>query len=151
MAAWHRRRVAKRNDSRYLPGQRGWIKVKRQRTADCVVMGVAGDMCRPMLVLGLRHADGQLRHFGLARFAAHMPSDVLSDLFAHAGPEQNPIPSRWQHLAVPAWRRVPPTVVCEVAFTVLDAKRYLRFPARFICWRPDRSPDDCLLEQLAEA
>ena len=57
-------RPAKRNDSRYLPGQRGWIKVKRQRTVDCVVMGDAGDMCRPTLVLGLRHADGQLRHFG---------------------------------------------------------------------------------------
>jgi len=64
--------VAKRNDGRYLPGQRGWINVKRQRTADCVVIGVAGDMRRPMLVLGLQHADGNLHHFGLARFGRHM-------------------------------------------------------------------------------
>jgi ATP-dependent DNA ligase len=35
--------VAKHVDSRYLPGERQWIKVKKQRTADCVVIGVAGD------------------------------------------------------------------------------------------------------------
>src|SRR5438067_12139131 len=43
--------VAERADSRYLPGQRGWVKVKRQRTADCVVIGLAGDLARPALVL----------------------------------------------------------------------------------------------------
>jgi hypothetical protein len=35
--------VAKREDSRYLPGERGWIKVKRQHTADCVVIGISGN------------------------------------------------------------------------------------------------------------
>jgi ATP-dependent DNA ligase len=39
--------VAKRRDSRYLPGQREWIKVKKQRTADCVVIGIAEDHRRP--------------------------------------------------------------------------------------------------------
>jgi hypothetical protein len=56
--------VAKRADSRYLPGQRGWVKVKRQRTADCVVIGLAGDLTRPALVLGLRGEDGELHHLG---------------------------------------------------------------------------------------
>jgi hypothetical protein len=41
-----------------------WIKVKRQRTADCAVIGVTGDWSRPSLVLGLRHADGLLHHLG---------------------------------------------------------------------------------------
>jgi ATP-dependent DNA ligase len=59
--------VAKRCDGRYLPGQRDWVKVKRRRTVDCVVIGIAGDHTRPWLVLGLRHADGQLHHLGLAR------------------------------------------------------------------------------------
>ena len=58
--------VAKRSDSRYQPGQRGWIKVKKQRTADCVVIDIAGDRAQPALVLGLLHADGCLHHFGLA-------------------------------------------------------------------------------------
>jgi hypothetical protein len=47
-----------------LPGQRDWVKVKRRRTVDCVVIGIAGDHTHPRLVLGLRHADGQLHHLG---------------------------------------------------------------------------------------
>jgi ATP-dependent DNA ligase len=56
--------VAKRSDGHYHPGQREWIKVKRQHTADCVVIGVAGDMTRPWLVLGLRHGDKRCHHLG---------------------------------------------------------------------------------------
>jgi hypothetical protein len=41
--------------------------------------------------------------------------------------------------------------VCEVAYTTLDGGgRWLRQPARFLRWRPDRSPEDCSLEQLIE-
>src|SRR5437899_2335029 len=47
--------VAKRSDSRYPPGQRDWVKVKKQRTADCVVIAIVGDRAQPALVLGLRH------------------------------------------------------------------------------------------------
>jgi ATP-dependent DNA ligase len=57
--------VAKRADSRYGPGRRrDWVKIKRHRTADCVVIGIAGDLHRPKLVLGLRHDDGNLHHLG---------------------------------------------------------------------------------------
>ena len=52
--------VAKKSDSHYAPGRRDWVKVKRQRTVDCVVIGLAGDAVNPALVLGLRHADGVL-------------------------------------------------------------------------------------------
>jgi ATP-dependent DNA ligase len=58
--------VAKRADSRYAPGRRRhWVKIKRYRTADCVVIGIAGDLQRPKLVLGLRHKDGNLHHLGV--------------------------------------------------------------------------------------
>ena len=40
------------------------MKVKRQRTVDCVVIGLAGQAANPALVLGLRHADGILHHLG---------------------------------------------------------------------------------------
>jgi hypothetical protein len=30
--------------------RRDWVRVKRQRTADCVVIGVAGDNLKPALV-----------------------------------------------------------------------------------------------------
>src|SRR4030088_317183 len=35
----------------YLAGERQWIKVKKQRTADCAVIGIAGGGSRPSLVL----------------------------------------------------------------------------------------------------
>ena len=62
--------VAKRADGRYRPGRREWIKVKRRRTADCVVVGLAGDESAPMLVLGLRHLDGELHHVGRQRVSS---------------------------------------------------------------------------------
>jgi ATP-dependent DNA ligase len=140
--------VAKRWDGRYLPGQRDWVKVKRRRTIDCVVIGIAGDLTHPWLVLGLRHADAQLHHLGLARPSKGMLSPQFASVLAEAGPEESPIRSRWQHAAVPTWRRVPPTAVCEVEYTVLDGNRWLRHAARFVRWRPDRSPDDCWLDQI---
>ena len=121
--------VAKRVNGRYRPGERGWVKVKRQRTVECAVIGLAGDPAWPSLVLALRHMDGRLHHFGVARLSRDllgMPG--LKSLLADAGPEESPIGSRWLHAAVPAWRRVPPTAVCEVAFTTLDG-RWLRQPA----------------------
>jgi ATP-dependent DNA ligase len=142
--------VAKREDSRYLPGERGWIKVKRQRTADCVVIGVAGDLSRPSLILGLRHADQRVHHFGICRWSSNMLTDQLAAVLQQAACEQSPIPSRWQHVAVPAWRPVPPSVVVEVEFTVLDGRRWLRHAARFVRWRPDRSPEECGLDQLGQ-
>jgi ATP-dependent DNA ligase len=54
--------VAKKSDGHYAPGRRDWVKVKRQRTVDCVVIGLAGHAANPALVLGLRHADGILHH-----------------------------------------------------------------------------------------
>jgi ATP-dependent DNA ligase len=141
--------VAKRDDGRYLPGQREWVKVKRQHTADCVVIGVAGDRTLPWLVLGLRHTDGQLHHVGLARPTKAAVTTEFATMLDDAGPEEGPIRSRWQHAAVPSWRRVLPIAVCEVAFTALDSGRWFRHSATFVRWRPDRSPDDCWLDQLS--
>jgi len=56
--------VAKKSDGHYAPGRRDWVKVKRQRTVDCVVIGLAGHAANPALVLGLRHVDGTLHHLG---------------------------------------------------------------------------------------
>src|SRR5579859_371863 len=139
--------VAKRTDGRYRSGRRDWIKVKRQRTADCVVIGVAGDDHAPTLVLALRHADGNLHLFGTCGQIPSTMSEPIARLLHQAGPLEGPIPSRWQHQELPAWRRVPPELVCEVRFAHADG-RWLRQPATLLRWRPDRSPDDCGLEQL---
>ena len=54
--------VAKRADGRY--GGATGIKAKRYPTADCVVIGIAGEGDTPRLVLALRDEDGVLHHLG---------------------------------------------------------------------------------------
>jgi ATP-dependent DNA ligase len=141
--------VAKRVDRPYVSGRGSdWIKVKRQRTVDCVVIGMAGNVATPKLVLALRHADGNLHHFAVSRPLAKELAGPLLDTIDRAGAEQPAIPSRWQHDAIPPWRPLPPVLICEVRVTNLDAGRWARFPAAFLRWRPDRSVEDCGLEQL---
>jgi len=142
--------VAKRGDSRYDPGgRRGWVKVKRYRTVDCVVIGVTGDTGAPRLVLGLRHTDNKIHHLGVCLPVPPVVAGPIQALLDRAGPLEAPIPSRWQHDAVPPWRRVPAELVCEIRAGNLDGVRWLRQPATFLRWRPDRSPNECTLEQLS--
>jgi ATP-dependent DNA ligase len=59
--------VAKRLDGAYLAGERAMVKVKRLRTADCVVGGFryeTGGRGVGSLLLGLYDADGKLDHVG---------------------------------------------------------------------------------------
>jgi ATP-dependent DNA ligase len=50
--------VAKRDDGRYRPGRRDWVKVKRHYSVDCVVVGAALAQRGPVLVLSHFKADG---------------------------------------------------------------------------------------------
>jgi ATP-dependent DNA ligase len=111
--------VAKRVGGRYAPGRREWVKVKRQNTADCVVIGLAGDPAAPSLVLGLLHHDGELHHYGVARHTAAAFDDPCPPTF-EVGADERAIRSRWQRDALPPWRRVVPSAVVEVAYTTLD-------------------------------
>jgi ATP-dependent DNA ligase len=142
--------VAKRTDRPYVAGRgRDWVKVKRQRSVDCVVVGLAGELATPKLVLALQHADGRLHHFAVTR---PLPAEVagpVSDVAVEASAEQPAIRSRWQHDAVPPWRPVPPRLVCEVRVSNLDAGRWARFPAVLLRWRIDRCAEDCGLDQLS--
>jgi ATP-dependent DNA ligase len=140
--------VAKQADGRYRPGRREWIKVKRIRTADCVVVGVAGEESAPMLVLALRHTDGELRHCGLTRPVPRVLSEPIAQLLKRAGPLERPIRSRWHRQEIAHWRRVPAEAVCEVKFSNVDASRRFRYATTLLRWRPDLSPQDCRVDQL---
>jgi ATP-dependent DNA ligase len=146
--------VAKRADRRYAPGRgRDWLKVKRHRTIDCVVIGVAGEWSAPKLVLGLQHPDGVVHHLGVSRALQPEMLGPLTPLLDQVGAEEPAIRSRWQHDAVPPWRNgivLPPELICEIRATTIDADRWLRQPATFVRWRPDLSPEDCLLDQLRQ-
>jgi len=140
--------VAKRADGRYKPGRRESIKVKRRRTADCVVVGVAGDESAPALVLALHHGDGTLRPCGLTHRVPRELADPLEQLISRAGPPEGPIRSRWQSQEIAQWRRVPPELVCEVIFSNVDVGRWFRHATTLLRCRPDLSPADCRVEQL---
>ncbi len=59
--------IAKQSDGVYLPGMRAMLKVKRLRTADCVVGGFryeTGSREVGSMLLGLYNKDGKLDHVG---------------------------------------------------------------------------------------
>ena len=161
--------VAKHRDMPYEPGRRRMVKVKRERTADCVVAGFRwlADRALPSsLLLGL-YDDDTLLHVGVvSSFTADRRRALLDELRPHvttlsshpwergfllAGGPTGRLPgaaSRWAPEEMEAdWTPLVPRLVCEVAYDQLDGSR-LRHPARFRRWRPDRDPRSCTLEQL---
>jgi hypothetical protein len=72
------------------------------------------------LVLALKHADDRLHHFGVTRVLTPIQRVPAIALLAGAGPEERQIRSRWAQDALPAWRRIPPTLVCEIGYYLLD-------------------------------
>jgi ATP-dependent DNA ligase len=164
--------VAKRVDEPYRPGKRAMVKVKLERTADCVVGGfrVFADGTVSSLLLGLydRADDGRdvLRHVGVAAsFNRARREELLHDLAPHVvalaghpwanGFALGPAPmgrlkgaaGRWTPDMPLDWVPIAPRLVCEVAFDQVDGGRF-RHPARWRHWRPDRSPHTCRLDQL---
>ncbi len=75
--------VAKKADEPYLPGKRGWIKVKHMRTADCVVGGYRLSKdggAIGSLLLGL-YDEGRMNFVGhTSSFSAEDKRRMLSEL-----------------------------------------------------------------------
>jgi ATP-dependent DNA ligase len=165
--------LAKHRELRYEPGTRAMVKVKRERTIDCVVAGFRWLVERPAissLLLGLYGRGGELRHIGVASsFREAQRRALLEELRPRVVPleghpwehgflvEGSPIgrlkgaAGRWHPGEMEQdWVPVAPRLVCEVSYDALDGDR-LRHPARFLRWRPDRDPRSCTFEQLAAA
>ena len=85
--------VAKRRDQRYEPGTRAMLKVKHERTADCVLAGmrVAGDPAEvTSLMLGLYDNSGTLEHIGVV---GSLAKRVRTALGAELGPSSPRLPA----------------------------------------------------------
>lgn len=76
--------VAKPADGAYTPGKRSLIKVKHQRTADCVLAGFRihkDGQGVGSLLLGLYDDDGRLHHVGVAAsFTVKRRAELLDEL-----------------------------------------------------------------------
>jgi ATP-dependent DNA ligase len=167
--------VAKPLDLVYQPGKRAMIKVKRARTADCVLAGfrVLGGRDEgwavSSLLLGLWDG-GELRHIGVCsqftrerrRTLVRELAPLIVDFAGHPWERgfnvgRSPIgrlpgsAGRWDPEEMVAdWIPVRPERVVEVSYDHLDGQRF-RHPAHFLRWRPDREPRSCTFEQLPAA
>ena len=139
--------VAKRADAPYRPGQRDWIKVKRVRSVEAVVVGYIGQLEEPVLVLALYDESGTLYGFGSTYPLLRAQTGALLAIAPRGWETGKPIETRWGNRAGERWTKLPQELVAEVAVTHVDHGR-LRHLARFLRWRPDRDPRSCTAEQL---
>ncbi|HEX8942447.1 MAG TPA: ATP-dependent DNA ligase [Gemmatimonadaceae bacterium] len=152
--------VAKRLDQPYRSGERTAMeKIKRKRTADCVVGGfryaTAGAVVGSLL-LGLYDADGILHHVGFtSSLSAEERRRITPMLEQLAGGEgftgRAPGgPSRWSTKRSSEWEPLEPKLVVEVEYDHFTNGRF-RHGTKFLRWRPDKAPSQCRLSQVAEA
>ncbi len=171
--------VAKRLDGVYQPGKRAMIKVKHQRTADCVVAGFRWHKNGPgthvgSLLLGLYDDAGKLHHVGVtSSFSWDRRASLLTELeplradaveghpwgewaewaamgAADASGQRLPgATSRWNRGKDLSWEPLRAERVCEVGYDHLQGDRF-RHATTFLRWRPDKRPEDCRYDQLEE-
>jgi ATP-dependent DNA ligase len=148
--------IAKRLDGPYLPGERAMLKVKRLRTADCVVGGFRYAKDAPLvasLLLGLYNDRGQLDHVGFTATISKAERPALTrKLEALAGGEgftgKAPGgPSRWTTDRTAEWTPLRPELVVEVRYDHVTGERF-RHGTRLLRWRPDKAPRQCTFEQI---
>ncbi|HZX92985.1 MAG TPA: ATP-dependent DNA ligase [Myxococcales bacterium] len=164
--------VAKRAEQTYQPDKRVMLKVKHQRTADCVVAGFRWHKNGPgtmvgSLLLGLNDDEGKLHHVGVtSSFTAAKRKELVQELAplregameAHpwkewaqwTGEQRMPgAGSRWNRGKDLSWEPLRIERVCEVAYDHLQGDRF-RHATTFLRWRPDKNPADCRYDQLEE-
>ena len=155
----------------YQPGKRAMIKVKHERTAECVVAGFrwhkSGEGIVGSLLLGLYDRKGTLHHVGvtssftmtrrkeLAKELEPLRKNALADhpwrewAEAQGGTTQR-MPgaqSRWSTGKDLSWQPLRIERVCEVKYDHLQRDRF-RHATTFLRWRPDKSPRECRYDQL---
>jgi ATP-dependent DNA ligase len=146
--------IAKRLEMPYRPGERDAVaKIKRHRTAECVVVGCRWS--RPgqlaTLLLGLYGADGELRYVGSAAASARGRQEDIARLvlpLVEGEPSTEPMgpPSRWGKEGLP-WSHVRPELVVEVRYDKWEGHRF-RHGTRLERFRPDKRPADCTVDQV---
>ena len=169
--------MAKPADQPYQQDKRVMLKVKHERTADCVVAGFRwhkdGEGVGSLL-LGLFDDEGTLHHVGVASsFTAARRKELVDELAPlqerrARGPPLARVgrgPGARTTAACPAgraggtrqkdlaWEPLRPELVAEVRYEHLLAGRF-RHGGRLARFRPDRTPESCTygqLEQVAPA
>jgi len=152
--------IAKRDDQPYLPGERGWVKVKHRKTVDVVVGGfrTQGEDAIGSLLLGLYDDAGTFHYIGhTSSFKAKekrelyaMLNEMREGAPSFEGERQPGGQSRWSRAGrqQQEWVAIRPELVCEVSYDRMQGPRF-RHGSTFVRWRPDRAPGTCTLDQVA--
>ena len=146
--------IAKRLGEPYLPGSRdAVVKVKGEKTADCVVAGVTWSEKGSgiaSLMLGL-YEGKEIRHVGTASATGKHREEILARVKPLLGrnPERKPRgePSRWRPKVTLEWSPVPAKLVVEVRYDKWQGQRF-RHGTGFLRFRPDKDPKDCTIAQV---
>lgn len=149
--------IAKRADEPYRSGERtAMVKIKRIRSADCVVGGFryaekGGGI--GSLLLGLYNEEGLLDHVG---FTSSFNAEQRQELKKTVEPLISPPgftghapggPSRWSTKRSTEWQPLSPKLVCEVQYDHFSGSRF-RHGTKFLRWRPEKKPKQCTFEQV---
>ena len=152
--------VAKKLDQSYISGERAMVKVRRTRTADCVVggfrwhvnSGKGKDRAIGSLLLGL-YDGNTLHHVGFTSgFTNQERKDLVAVLEPHMGGpgftgNAPGGPSRWATERSGEWEPMDNELVVEVDYDHFSGGRF-RHGTRFVRWRPDKSAKQCTFEQV---
>ncbi|MDQ2976611.1 MAG: ATP-dependent DNA ligase [Acidobacteriota bacterium] len=149
--------IAKRLDLPYRSGERdGMQKVKRMRTADCVIGGfryASKGKVVGSLLLGLYDDEGLLHHCG---YTSSFTEEQKKELTRQLEPLVKPPgftgnkpggPSRWSTKKTSEWEPLQTKLVAEVQFDHFTGGRF-RHGTKFLRWRPDKKPRQCTFKQL---
>jgi DNA ligase D-like protein (predicted ligase)/DNA ligase D-like protein (predicted polymerase)/DNA ligase D-like protein (predicted 3'-phosphoesterase) len=145
--------VAKKKGSRYEPGRRtpNWKKIKLTNTQDCVILGwTRGEGSRGQtfgaLLVGA-FVDGELKWIGQVGtgFTQKMQETVLEQLTPLV--RKTPAIDDKELKAVKGATFVEPKIVCEVEYLEMTkSTNKMRAPS-FKGLRPDKGPDETVLER----
>jgi ATP-dependent DNA ligase len=148
--------VAKRLDGKYLSGERAMIKVKRLRTADCVVGGFRYQSHSQevgSLLLGLHNAQGLLDHVGFTSTIVNGERPALTEKlralrappgFTGRAPSGQ---SRWSTERSGEWEPLRPELVVEVRYDHVTGGRF-RHGTKLLRFRPDKPARQCTIDQI---
>jgi ATP-dependent DNA ligase len=149
--------IAKRLDASYVSGDRSaMVKIKRLRTADCVVGGIryaSKGQGIGSLLLGLYNREGFLDHVGFcSSFNREQRRELLKivkPMFGGSGftGDAPGGPSRWSTERSTEWIALKPELVCEVQYDHFSSNRF-RHGTKFLRWRPEKDPRQCTFDQL---
>jgi ATP-dependent DNA ligase len=155
--------IAKRIDLPYQAGNRdGMQKIKRMRSADCVIGGfrygekrAGGRKVVGSLLLGLYDDEGRLNHVGFSSGLKSAQKAALTDKLEAIVSDRSFTgnapggPSRWSTRRSAEWQPLKPKLVVEVSYDHFAGGRF-RHGTTIQRWRPDKKPRQCTMQQLQQ-